>query len=156
MKREIGDIFNWKSQGIRKTIKTDDGFELYAVFVAKNNPDICGEWFEGCEVHHKDGNPSNDVPENLICLTPQEHHSAHIKLGNHPCRPKREKEQKCSNGNACNKKAVTVLYEGENCGTFASIQEVTEAFDIPRCVIQHYLKKQTPLCPKWKDYSFIS
>ncbi len=31
----------------------------------------------GCDIHHKDGNTSNNTPENLICLTEAEHHAWH-------------------------------------------------------------------------------
>ena len=33
--------------------------------VARAFPEICGEWFEGAEVDHKDGNPMNNAAENL-------------------------------------------------------------------------------------------
>ena len=44
-----------------------------------NNQDICGRWFEGCEVHHVDYDFTNDVPENLVCVTPEEHRLLHSK-----------------------------------------------------------------------------
>ena len=65
----------------RKLIKTEKGWIHYSVFVAINNPDICGVWFEGCEVHHIDGNKLNDAPENLICLSKEEHHKFHKGYG---------------------------------------------------------------------------
>ena len=33
--------------------------------VAKAFPEICGEWFEGCEIDHLDCNPHNNVATNL-------------------------------------------------------------------------------------------
>ena len=137
MKRKIGEVINYENEKKgRKWIVTEKGWEINAVYVAKQNPDICGKWFEGCEVHHKDGNRFNDQPENLICLTPQEHRELHKNMP-HP-----------------SDKPITVYFEGENCGTYPSIQRVTEALDIPRFVISHYLKKKTPIYPKWKEYSF--
>ena len=47
--------------------------------VAKAFPEICGKWFEGCEVHHKDHNPLNNNAENLIVLTKEEHLDIHRK-----------------------------------------------------------------------------
>lgn len=37
--------------------------------VAKAFPEICGEWFEGCEVNHKDENKMNNAAENLEVCT---------------------------------------------------------------------------------------
>lgn len=39
-----------------------------SVLVAKAFPEICGEWFEGAEVDHKDTNTQNNVADNLrVC-----------------------------------------------------------------------------------------
>lgn len=53
--------------------------QLYHILVAKAFPEICGEWFEGCVVHHKDFNRLNNVPENLVILTQSEHHKLHYQ-----------------------------------------------------------------------------
>lgn len=47
------------------------------ILVAKLFPEICGEWFKGCHVHHKDHNKWNYKASNLIVLTPKEHFKAH-------------------------------------------------------------------------------
>lgn len=52
---------------------------MYHILVAKAFPEICGEWFEGCDVHHKDGNKMNNVPENLTVITKIEHHKIHYQ-----------------------------------------------------------------------------
>lgn len=49
------------------------------IIVAKAFPEICGEWFEGCHVHHKDHNPLNNKPQNLICLSKEDHLKEHYK-----------------------------------------------------------------------------
>lgn len=36
-----------------------------------------GHWFEGCNVHHIDGDVFNDMLDNLICLTKEKHMKAH-------------------------------------------------------------------------------
>lgn len=41
-------------------------------------PEICGEWFDGCVVNHKDGNPLNCAVENLEVCT-QRHNMQCIK-----------------------------------------------------------------------------
>ena len=43
------------------------------ILQAKEHPEICGEWFEGCVVHHIDFNPRNNTPENLKVMTIEEH-----------------------------------------------------------------------------------
>ncbi len=35
---------------------------------------------KGTHLHHKDGNPSNDLPDNIICLTVEEHRDEHLRL----------------------------------------------------------------------------
>lgn len=37
--------------------------------VANAFPEICGEWFEGCVINHKDENPSNNCAWNLEVCT---------------------------------------------------------------------------------------
>lgn len=49
------------------------------IIVAKAYPEICGEWFEGCAVHHIDHNSQNNDPHNLIILTQAEHKLLHAK-----------------------------------------------------------------------------
>ena len=36
-----------------------------------------GHWFEGCNVHHIDGDVFNNLLDNLICLTEEKHKEAH-------------------------------------------------------------------------------
>ena len=45
--------------------------------VAKAFPEICGNWFEGCEVHHLDKNPANNHADNLKICTKEEHFEYH-------------------------------------------------------------------------------
>lgn len=45
--------------------------------VAKAFPDICGEWFEGCHVHHINHNRMDSCANNLIVLTAEEHMRYH-------------------------------------------------------------------------------
>lgn len=40
--------------------------------VAQAFPEICGEWFEGCEVDHIDCDPTNNKATNLRCVTKSE------------------------------------------------------------------------------------
>jgi len=45
--------------------------------VALTYPEICGTWFDGCVVHHKDGNPQNNSPYNLQVMSKREHAYEH-------------------------------------------------------------------------------
>lgn len=49
------------------------------VLVAKHFPDICGKWFNGCCVHHKNNNRKDNNPENLMILSIKDHHKLHYK-----------------------------------------------------------------------------
>lgn len=52
------------------------GFQISRL-VAKAFPDICGSWFDGCEVHHLDENPENKHADNLKVCTKEEHYAYH-------------------------------------------------------------------------------
>lgn len=47
--------------------------------VARAFPEICGEWFDGCQVHHLDKNPLNNRADNLKVCTMKEHYSYHYE-----------------------------------------------------------------------------
>ena len=49
--------------------------------VARAFPEICGEWFEGCVVHHIDGNKENNAATNLMVITEEEHQAIHSNDG---------------------------------------------------------------------------
>ncbi len=49
------------------------------VIIARNYPEICGEWFEGAVVHHINGLKHDNRPENLQVMTPEEHTKWHFK-----------------------------------------------------------------------------
>ena len=65
--------------------------------VAQAFPEICGEWFEGCEVHHKDGNSLNNEATNLIVCTKEEHWEYHRVMKEINCLKKLNKQLKSKN-----------------------------------------------------------
>lgn len=76
-----GDVRNAKRGNVRKTkidkhgyitIELHNGGHRRVVLVhrlvARAFPEICGEWFEGCQINHKDENKTNNLAENLeVC-----------------------------------------------------------------------------------------
>lgn len=49
------------------------------VIIARNYPEICGEWFDGCVVHHINGLKYDNRPENLKIMTKEEHTKWHTQ-----------------------------------------------------------------------------
>ena len=65
-----------------KSNKKDERIEISIHrSVAQAFPEICGEWFDGCVVHHIDGNKENNVASNLIVLSKEEHQAIHNNDG---------------------------------------------------------------------------
>lgn len=62
---------NYLSVMIGKTMKA------VHVIIARNYPEICGEWFKGCVVHHINGIKSDNRPSNLKVMSKQEHFKWH-------------------------------------------------------------------------------
>lgn len=60
-------------------------FQLSHIISAQAFPEVCGEWFEGCDVHHKDGNHRNNNIDNLIVISKEEHKKIHQKGLNESC-----------------------------------------------------------------------
>lgn len=67
---EQGAVYSYKT---KRLLENENNY----ILVAKAFPEICGEWFKGCHVHHKDFNHSNNEATNLICLSPREHVRIH-------------------------------------------------------------------------------
>lgn len=58
---------------------TDGSNKLIHILVAKAFPEICGEWFEGCVVHHKNYDTKDNRAENLMVCSRKEHFEIHRK-----------------------------------------------------------------------------
>lgn len=78
--KELSKYINQHGRYTVKIYKEHKG-KVYpvSVLVARAFPEICGKWFDGCEVHHKDENPLNNDAENLIVLSHKEHIELHKK-----------------------------------------------------------------------------
>lgn len=66
-----------KNRQNRKYLRLNHYTIFFNKLMAIAFPDICGEWFDGCEVHHIDGNQENDAATNLKVMTREEHHRLH-------------------------------------------------------------------------------
>ena len=66
-----------KNRQSRRYINTKAGTVFVHILVAKAYPEICGEWFDGCDVHHKDGDVSNNNAANLQIVSQKEHRLLH-------------------------------------------------------------------------------
>lgn len=75
-KRERPIQINRKRKN-RRMIKLNQDKYYFSMLMANAFPEICGEWFPGCEVHHIDGNRQNDCASNLKVLSKEEHHKLH-------------------------------------------------------------------------------
>lgn len=126
MKRNVGDVYVYSNRNI---IKTDDGVEFFARYVARNNPEICGKWFDGCEVHHLDGNTLNDDPYNLIVLTSEIHHKIHSK-------------------------SVVAFLDNEYLGKYGSLSDCAASLQIPISTISYFCKHNKPISSTYKNYRF--
>ena len=89
---EQGVVYSYKTKGLKRTkinrnehpylcwVDTDGVTRYVHREIAKAFPEICGEWFDGCEIHHKDGNSLNNEASNLIVCTHKEHMAYHREL----------------------------------------------------------------------------
>ena len=68
----------------RVGLRKDGDYKIFFVhvLVAKAFPEICGEWFDGCEVHHKNFDAGDNRAENLIVLSQTEHKALHSESDN--------------------------------------------------------------------------
>lgn len=93
----VGCFASWKSESqrgcnnpnFRNRLYGGDGMKILHIpsigsvkehrFVAES---ILGEIPKGLNVHHRDCNPINNVPENLVVLCPKDHRWIHKQFGN--------------------------------------------------------------------------
>lgn len=70
-------IYENKNRNGRHTIGINHKMIFCYRVVAMAFPEICGKWFDGCEVHHINENPCDDRAENLKVLSPEAHQEIH-------------------------------------------------------------------------------
>ena len=116
---------------------------LVSLLVAKVFPDICGEWFEGCDVHHKDFDRSNNSAENLIVLSKEEHIRLH-----HDAETTKENRSKARKkwwsgrpkNNVNKRKPIIAILEGKIVGVYDGAVTAAKELNISRGQICNNLK----------------
>lgn len=116
--------------------------------VARAFPEICGEWFEGCEVDHIDADKTNNKATNLRVVT----HTMNMrnpntiwkKQGkNHPMYGRTHDQtakDKMSKSNA-NKRNVSIYsFDGSLIGKFESVKEAAKYMNVSLKTIKNYSK----------------
>lgn len=113
----------------RYTISINQKNHYVSRLVAKAFPEICGEWFEGCEVHHKDRDKSNNSVENLLVMTKEQHMKEHSNENS-----ERLKES--------NKKTVVYQYSlsGNYIARWNSIVDVSEKLGLNKSAISNCIQ----------------
>lgn len=81
--------------------------------VAKAFPEICGEWFDKCEVHHLDKNPENNRVDNLVVCTRKEHDAYH----------RADRVERCKKLNEANKGRYAAMTDEEKKTKYGLIGE---------------------------------
>ena len=116
----------------RRSISFKSNTLVIAPLVAQAFPEICGEFFYGCNVHHKIPveKGGTDCAENLIVLTQAEHIKIH------------------------NAKAVEGFYLGESFGVFGSQMEAERITGCKIGFISMCCKGKKPKKSKWSDYDW--
>lgn len=116
--------------------------------VARAFPEICGEWFKGCEVDHIDADKTNNKATNLRVVT----HTMNMrnpntiwkKQGeNHPMYGRTHDQtakDKMSKANA-NKRNVSIYsFDGSLIGKFESVKEAAKYMNVSLKTIKNHSK----------------
>lgn len=78
---ENGEVINEKTGNVLKPVKNSCGYYKVQkdgkqvdvqLLVAKAFPEICGEWYKGCQINHLDEDKSNNSAYNLCVVSPSQ------------------------------------------------------------------------------------
>lgn len=136
---------------------------FFSIIVAKAFPEICGEWFEGAEVHHKDRNPNNNVPSNLLVVSPQEHRQIHEgdfknrMTGEHNPFYGKQHPKNIMDKIADKHKKPVIQYteDGEYIKTWKSATDAGKVLGITKNNIGNVLKKRNHTCRAKDNNKYI-
>lgn len=91
-----GDIFDLRTGEVQPT-KISRGRicwgsrPVHLIQVCTNSD----KWWKGCDVHHVDMNPFNNMLSNLVCLSHAEHSALHAKYRQKSAETKQKIREKC-------------------------------------------------------------
>ena len=114
--------------------------------VARAFPEICGEWFEGCEVDHIDADKTNNIATNLRVVT----HTMNMrnpntiwkKQGeNHPMYGRTHDQTAKDKMSKAGKRNVSIYsFDGSLIGKFESVKEAAKYMNVSVKTIKNYSK----------------
>ena len=114
--------------------------------VARAFPEICGEWFEGCEVDHIDADKTNNKATNLRVVT----HTMNMrnpntiwkKQGkNHPMYGRTHDQTAKDKMSKAAKRIVSIYsFDGSLIGKFESVKEAAKYMNVSVKTIKNYSK----------------
>lgn len=114
--------------------------------VARAFPEICGEWFEGCEVDHIDADKTNNKATNLRVVT----HTMNMrnpntiwkKQGkNHPMYGRTHDQTAKDKMSKAGKRNVSIYsFDGSLIGKFESVKEAAKYMNVSVKTIKNYSK----------------
>lgn len=141
--------------------------KLIAHLVAKAFPEICGEWFEGCQVDHLDTNKLNNNALNLrVCTEKENHnnpltrkHNSQAKLGKTPWNKgkehspeTREKIRTVLTGkhlyddNPNSKEIEQYTIDGKYIQSFTTLKKAAETLNLNRCSLSMCIHGKHKTC----------
>lgn len=118
-------------------------------------PEICGETFDGCEVHHIDHCRTNNEPQNLKVVTREEHKKIHQESGityRNRCEAQTKVWETRPHTNLKTRKPIVKTKDGVVVETYDSLAEASRNNNIAASAICNNLKGRTQLCLGFKFY----
>ena len=116
--------------------------------VARAFPEICGEWFKGCEVDHIDADKTNNKATNLRVVT----HTMNMrnpntiwkKQGeNHPMYGRTHDQTAKDKMSKAGKRNVSIYsFDGSLIGKFESVKEAAKYMNVSLKTIKNHSKKR--------------
>lgn len=134
---DSGDVRNDETGRILKPVKNACGYYKVSlngvqvdvqILVAKAFPEICGEWYEGCQVNHLSEDKSDNSARNLSIVSPSEN----CKWGTRSIR-------KTDSGSGVKRYIYQFTEDGELAGIWSTQSLASKVLDINQTNISRCL-----------------